>query len=380
MKMAPLLRALERYPDIRPVLIHTGQHYDPFLSDVFFEELGIMQPEVFLNAGSGKQGAQTARVLERCEAVLEAGPSDGGSYDGLVVVGDVNSTMAAALAAVKLGIRVAHVEAGLRSFDRSMPEEINRIVTDSVSELLFVSEPAGLDNLRREGHHESQLHLVGNAMIDTLSRLLPKAKDRDALERHDLQPGQYAIVTLHRPANVDVPEVLSRIVDVLVGLSNDLRLVFPVHPRTRQRLEEFGLADRLDAASGVLQLPPLGYLDFLCLSSQAMVVVTDSGGLQEETTALGIPCLTVRPNTERPITVEEGTSTLVGSQPARLRQSLHDVLAGTYKQGLCPTLWDGHAAERIARILVASLTPCSTTSSRSGALNRVIAAADEAIR
>jgi UDP-N-acetylglucosamine 2-epimerase (non-hydrolysing) len=380
MKMAPLLRALERYPVIRPVLIHTGQHYDPSLSDVFFEELGIRRPDAFLDAGSGKQGAQTARVLERCEAVLEAGPSDGEVYDGVVVVGDVNSTMAAALAAAKLGIRVAHVEAGLRSFDRSMPEEINRIVTDSVSELLFVSEPAGLDNLHREGHDGNHVHLAGNTMIDTLLWLLPKARERDALERYDLQAGQYGVVTLHRPGNVDVPEVFSRILDVLSELSNDLPLVFPVHPRTKERLEEFGLADQLDAAEGIRQTPPLGYLDFLCISSQAMVVVTDSGGLQEETTALGIPCLTVRPNTERPITIEEGTSTLVGNDPTALRQCLHEVLAGTYKQGHCPTLWDGRAAERIARILAASLLPHSATPFRSASRNRAVAAGVEAAR
>lgn len=357
MKMAPLLRALRRYPHVRPVLIHTGQHYDAFLSDVFFEELGIQRPDVCLNAGSGKQGAQTARILERCEGLLEAGPTDAEAYDGVVVVGDVNSTMAAALAAAKLGIRVAHVEAGLRSRDRSMPEEINRIVTDSVSELLFVSEPAGLDHLRREGHPEDQLHLVGNTMIDTLSWLLPKARERDLLGRHGLRPGQYGVVTLHRPGNVDAPDVLSRILNVLVEASDDLPLIFPVHPRTQRRLERFGLADRLRAAKRVLQLPPLGYLDFLCLSSQAGVVVTDSGGLQEETTALGIPCLTVRPNTERPITVNEGTNTVVGNEPAKLRRSLGEVLAGTYKQGHCPALWDGGAAERIARILVASLVP-----------------------
>jgi UDP-N-acetylglucosamine 2-epimerase (non-hydrolysing) len=380
MKMAPLLRALRRYPNVRPVLIHTGQHYDPFLSDVFFEDLGIRRPDVFLEAGSGRQGAQTARVLERCEAALEAGLSDGKPYSGLVVVGDVNSTMAAALAAVKLGIRVAHVEAGLRSFDRSMPEEINRIVTDSVSELLFVSEPAGLDNLRREGHPENQLHLVGNAMIDTLSRLLPRARERDALVRLGLVPGEYGVVTLHRPANVDAPQVLSRILDVLAELADDLPLVFPVHPRTKHRLEEFGLADRLNAAKGIRQTPPLGYLDFLCVSSQAKVVVTESGGLQEETTALGIPCLTVRPNTERPITVEEGTSTLVGSEPTRLRQALGEVLAGTYKQGNCPRLWDGRAAERMAKILCESFAPGLTISRRSGTRTRVVAARAEAPR
>jgi len=351
MKMAPLLDALAAYPHVQAVLVHTGQHYDENLSRVFFDELGMKRPEVHLEVGSGKHGVQTARVLERLEAVLQEGTPGGKRYDRVVVVGDVNSTMAAALAAVKLKIPVAHVEAGLRSFDRSMPEEINRVVTDSVSDLLFVSEPAGMANLRREGHPEAQLHLVGNVMIDTLLRLLPEVKNRDGLARHGLKPGQYAVVTLHRPANVDDPETLSRILDVLVETSHDLPLVFPVHPRTRVRLEQFGLAERLVAEEGILDLPSLGYLDFLTLTSQAKVILTDSGGLQEESTVLNVPCLTARPNTERPITVEEGTSTLVGNDPTRIRQELRAVLDGTYKQGRCPALWDGQAAQRVASIL-----------------------------
>ncbi len=352
MKMAPLLRALQSHRHVDAVLINTGQHYDENLSDVFFDELGMKRPEVSLEVGSGKHGAQTARVLERMEDALERGTPEGKPYDRLVVVGDVNSTMAASLAAVKLGIPVAHVEAGLRSFDRSMPEEINRIVTDSVCDLLLVSEPAGLENLRREGHAESQLHLVGNVMIDTLMWLLPKAKACDTHRRYGLEPGRYGVVTLHRPANVDQPETLSPLLDVLAETSRDVPLVFPIHPRTRQRIERFGLAGRLDATRGIVQLPPLGYLDFLALSSQARLIVTDSGGLQEESTALGIPCLTVRPNTERPITVEEGTSTLVGNDPGKLRRCLRAALDGTYKCGRCPTLWDGKAAERIAGVLV----------------------------
>ena len=349
--MAPLLRALGTYPHVRPVLVHTGQHYDSSLSDVFFEELGMNRPDVCLKVGSGTHGAQTARVLERFEAVLKEGPPEGKRYDRVVVVGDVNSTMAAALAAVKLGVPVAHVEAGLRSFDRSMPEEINRLVTDSISDLLFVSEPEGMENLRREGHPENQLHLLGNVMIDTLMWLLPKVKAHDGLARYDLEPRQYGVVTLHRPANVDAPETLSRLLDVLLETSRDLRMVFPIHPRTRARIERFGLADRLNAAKGIVQLPPLGYLDFLALTSQAKVVVSDSGGLQEESTALGIPCLTVRPNTERPITIEEGTSTLIGNDAVKLRRHLRDVLDDKYKRGQCPALWDGRAAERIANVL-----------------------------
>lgn len=351
MKMAPLLRALEAHPEVRPVLVHTGQHYDENLSDVFFQDLGMRRPDVHLEVGSGTHAQQTARVMERLEEVLLQGPPGGGRYDRLVVVGDVNSTMAAALAAVKLGIPVAHVEAGLRSFDRSMPEEINRLVTDTVADMLFVSEPAGVENLRREGHSGDQIHLVGNVMIDTLRWLLPQAQQRDTLERLGLEPCGYGVVTLHRPANVDQPETLGSLVQVLAEVAEELPMVFPVHPRTRQRLERFGLGDRFSANGRLLLLPPMGYLDFLALSSRARLVVTDSGGLQEESTVLGIPCLTARPNTERPITVEEGTSTLVGSDPARLREGLRAILEGRYKTGRCPALWDGHAAERIARIL-----------------------------
>lgn len=351
MKMAPLLRALEAYAHVRPVLIHTGQHYDENLSDVFFEDLGMKRPEICLEVGSAKHGAQTARVLERMEAVLEQGPPAGGRYDRLVVVGDVNSTLAAALAAVKLGVPVAHVEAGLRSFDRTMPEEINRIVTDSVSDMLFVSEPAGMENLRREGHPEERMHLVGNVMIDTLLRLLPKVKARNTLDTYGLKPSGYGVVTLHRPANVDRAETLGSLLDVLAEASGRLPIAFPIHPRTRERIERFGLTGRLNGSTQVLQLPPLGYLDFLALTSQARLIITDSGGLQEESTALGIPCLTVRPNTERPVTVTEGTSTLVGCDSNCLRASLQDILDGAYKGGNCPPLWDGHTSERVAAIL-----------------------------
>lgn len=354
MKMAPLLRALEPYKGVHAVLIHTGQHYDENLSDVFFQELGMRRPDVSLEVGSGKHGVQTARVLERFEAVLEQGAPDGQRYDRVVVVGDVNSTMAAALAAVKLGIPVAHVEAGLRSFDRSMPEEINRLVTDAVSDLLLVSEPAGVENLRREGHAPTEIHLTGNVMIDTLRWLLPQAQSRDTLERLHLQPGQYGVVTLHRPSNVDDPRTLAGLLEVLAEVAGELPMVFPIHPRTQQRIERFGLAEKLQTP-GIIQLPPVGYLDFLAMTSQARVIVTDSGGLQEESTALGIPCLTTRPNTERPITVEEGTSTLVGSDMEKLRRLLRTVLQGTYKQGRCPALWDGHAAQRIAAVLAQGL-------------------------
>jgi len=352
MKMAPLLHALQAYPHANPVLVHTGQHYDENLSDIFFQELGMPRADICLEVGSGKHGQQTARVIERFEDVLEQAAGNGRPFDRVVVVGDVNSTMAAALAAVKMHVPVAHVEAGLRSSDRAMPEEINRIVTDAISDMLFVSEPSGMANLRREGRPEEGMHLVGNVMIDTLLRLLPKAVKTDVLENHGLRPGQYGVVTLHRPGNVDRPETLGPILQVLVETSRELPLVFPIHPRTMQRIERVGLAENLRRASGVLELPPLGYLDFLALTSQSRVIVTDSGGLQEESTVLGIPCLTMRPNTERPITVEEGTSTLVGNDPVLLRSCLRAVLGGSYKQGRCPALWDGQAAGRIAKILV----------------------------
>lgn len=351
MKMAPILRALDARPELETTLIHTGQHYDNQLSDVFFQDLGMRRPDIHLEVGSGKHGQQTARVLEKMETVLENGPGHGAPYDRLIVVGDVNSTMAATLAAAKLGVPVAHVEAGLRSRDRTMPEEINRIVTDSVCDMLLVSEPAGLENLRQEGHAAEHVHLVGNVMIDTLRHQLPAARQRDVLTPLGLQPGQYGVVTLHRPSNVDRPETLESLLDVLIDISRHLKLIFPVHPRTQARLETFGLEPKCQSAPGLLRQGPLGYMEFLALTSQSQVIVTDSGGLQEESTALTIPCLTLRPNTERPVTVEQGTSTLIGNDAEKLRRYLEQVLAGTYKQGQCPELWDGHAAERIADVV-----------------------------
>ncbi len=352
MKMAPLLRALDKYEGVTTTLIHTGQHYDSQLSDVFFRDLGMKHPDIHLEVGSGKHGQQTARVLEKMEEVLEDGPTGSGAYDRLIVVGDVNSTMAATLAAVKMGIPVAHVEAGLRSRDRTMPEEINRLVTDAISDMLLVSEPEGLENLKQEGHDERQVHLVGNVMIDTLLHQLSAARKLDVLEQLGVRPDEYGIVTLHRPSNVDQAETLGPLIDVMVQISRDLKLVFPVHPRTKARLEAFGLMEKLKSAAGVILQPPMGYMEFLALTSQSRVIVTDSGGLQEESTALGIPCLTMRENTERPITVEMGTSTLIGSDADKLRLHLEQVLQGTYKKGSCPELWDGKAAERIAEIVV----------------------------
>ncbi len=352
MKIAPILRAFEKHNCLDPVLIHTGQHYDSNLSDIFFEELGIKRPEISLGIGSGSHGKQTAEILIAIENVLVEASENGTPFHRMIVVGDVNSTMAATIAAAKLLIPVAHVEAGLRSFDITMPEEINRMLTDSICDMLLPSEPDGVKNLQHEGHDDSKIHLVGNVMIDTLMNQVERAKESNILQDLSLVPGKYGVVTLHRPANVDDEKVLGELLKVLVEISANLPLVFPIHPRTKSRLEAFGFLNLLESASNITCLGPAGYNDFLCLTSQAKVIVTDSGGLQEESTALGVPCLTMRPNTERPITVTLGTSTLVGSDSEKLKLHLTEVIDGTYKAGECPALWDGHAAERIAEIFV----------------------------
>ena len=292
-----------------------------------------------------------ADIMVAIENVLLEAKEQGTPFHRLIVVGDVNSTMAATIAATKLHIPVAHVEAGLRSFDRQMPEEINRILTDSICDMLLVSEPSGLENLEKEGHPKENVHLVGNVMIDTLLTQVEAAKSGDTLARFKLQAGGYGVVTLHRPSNVDDPVILGDLIDVLVEISSRLKLVFPIHPRTKKQLELFGLDAKLDKSEGIVCLEPLGYNDFLCLTSQARVIVTDSGGLQEESTALGIPCLTMRSNTERPVTVTEGTSTLIGNCAETLKKQLQDVIEDRYKKGTCPELWDGKASQRIAAIL-----------------------------
>lgn len=350
MKVAPILRALDDTPDVESFLIHTGQHYDPNLSDVFFRDLGIRPPDVSLDVRSGSHGVQTARVIERVERLL-AKPRLLPQIDRLVVVGDVNSTMASAVAASKLGINVAHVEAGLRSFDRSMPEEINRVITDSISDLLLVSEPSGVTNLRNEGHAADNVHLVGNVMIDTLVEQLTAARSIGFPQQCKLRPRQYAVLTMHRPGNVDQPDVLEQLVEAMIDVSNEIPVAFPVHPRTQRKLTEFGLDRSLQRAPGILLMEPLGYLEFLSLTSESKFIVTDSGGLQEEATYLGIPCLTLRPNTERPITVDLGSSTLIGNDAAILRSEIASILDNSYKQANCPELWDGRAAQRMAPLL-----------------------------
>lgn len=340
-KMAPILTAL-RARDVPTALVHTGQHYDEAMSDSFFRQLGLPAPVAHFGVGSGKQGEQTAKILTAFEAWLTP------SIAATLVVGDVTSTLACGLASVKLGIPVIHVEAGLRSFDRTMPEEINRIVTDAIAELLLVSEPSGIDNLVREGRGDAAIHLTGNVMIDVLLAELPKARALGQPEAMGVAPGGYVVWTMHRPSNVDDPAALAGLCAALLRMAERLPVVFPVHPRTRARLEAAGLWSALAAAPGVVLSPPLGYLEFLGLTSQARIIVTDSGGLQEESTVLGIPCLTLRENTERPITVTEGTSVLVGRDVGLLERAFADVLEGRYKQGRAPALWDGHAAERIA--------------------------------
>lgn len=369
MKAAPVILALQKHPAIRQRIIHTGQHYDANMSDIFFRQLGLPRPDVNLEVGSGSHAAQTAQIMIRFEeTVMRERP------DLVLVYGDVNSTAAATLVCAKLGIRVGHVEAGLRSFDRTMPEEINRLVTDQLADILFTPSPDGDANLEREGVGKDKIYRVGNCMIDTLVRLLPEAK------RPDLPgvEGKFALVTLHRPSNVDDPDNLRALWAALTDISQQLDVVFPVHPRTRTRLESLGLisdaaevgGQDTSGAHGVLALPdggrahcpqrtglhllePLGYLEFLALERDAAVVITDSGGVQEETTYLKVPCLTMRENTERPITCTEGTNTLIGHDLDRLKVEVNRVLEGSARPGRIPALWDGKAGERVAEIVAA---------------------------
>lgn len=341
MKAAPVFFALAQRPNLTQSLIHTGQHYDVNMSSVFFQELGLPEPHVNLEVGSSTHAVQTAEVMLRFEKVVTAEKPD-----WVLVYGDVNSTVAAALVCAKLGIRVAHVEAGLRSFDRTMPEEINRLLTDQLADLLFTPSADGNENLIREGIPTHKIHCVGNVMIDTLIKLLPQAKMRWPALQQQFNLQRYGLVTLHRPSNVDNPTMLQSVWEALCHISQELPLLFPIHPRTRARLTN------VELATCNLQLaPPVGYLDFLALQQHAALVITDSGGIQEETTFLGVPCLTVRPNTERPITVTVGTNTLVGQDMDRLQQEAHRILQGSNKQGGIPPLWDGQAGERIAEIL-----------------------------
>jgi UDP-N-acetylglucosamine 2-epimerase (non-hydrolysing) len=344
MKAAPVLRALRAYDGIRQSLVHTGQHYDANMSDVFFHELEIPEPEINLGVGSGSHAQQTGQILAQFEpVVLHYKP------DLVLVYGDINSTMAAALVCAKVLVPVGHVEAGLRSFDRTMPEEINRLMTDQISELLFTPSADGDENLLREGIAAGKIHRVGNVMIDSLVRLISVAQQSTVVADLNLEAENYGLVTLHRPSNVDDPTTLASIMDALHEISRELVLIFSVHPRTRQRLE-----DSMPNHQGlrVRMLDPLSYIDFLALQRSAKVVITDSGGVQEETTYLGVPCLTIRENTERPVTVTLGTNILIGKDMERLKTEVARILADDQKDGEVPPLWDGHAADRIACVIL----------------------------
>jgi UDP-N-acetylglucosamine 2-epimerase (non-hydrolysing) len=344
MKIAPVVRALTAR-GLSAGIIHTGQHYDERMSDAFFRELDIPQPFVNLEAGAGTPIAQTAEIMKRLEPVLVADRPD-----WVVVVGDVNSTVAAAMTTSKLGMRLAHVEAGLRSFDRTMPEELNRIVTDALSDRLFASEPCAVANLQREGIDQSRVFLVGNVMIDTLQTNLERARAARAHARFDLEPGEFALATLHRPSNVDVRENLVSILSAIEYASEKMPVLLPLHPRTRKRMDEFGLTKSI-GGNGVRIVEPLGYLDTIGLIDKARLVLTDSGGVQEETTYLRVPCITLRENTERPITVEIGSSRLVGSHYDAIVAAIDAAMSGPSRVGTVPSIWDGRAAERIAENL-----------------------------
>ncbi len=345
MKIAPIMAAYREAGELTPLLVHTGQHYDEKMSDLFFRELGIPRPDINLGVGGGSHAVNTAEIMKAFEPVcLSERP------DAVLVVGDVNSTIACGLVAVKLGIRLIHVEAGLRSFDRTMPEEINRLLTDSISDILFCTEQSGVDNLMREGVDPARVHLVGNVMIDTLLANRAKADRSLVLEELGLTAGGYGVLTLHRPSNVDDAEVFGRIVAALEVIGRDLPIIFPVHPRTRNNMGGTPNWQRLEAIPGMRLIDPVGYLDFLKLMAEARIVLTDSGGIQEETTILGVPCLTLRENTERPVTAELGSNRLVGTATEAILAGCRDALAAT-GQAQVPPLWDGQAAGRIVRIL-----------------------------
>ena len=356
MKIAPIVNELKKVPTVEHCLVHTGQHYDELLSGNFFADLGLPKPDVNLQAGSGSHAAQTAEIMKRIEPVLlDYKPQM------VLVAGDVNSTIAAALTAVKLGIGVAHIEAGLRSFDMTMPEEINRKLTDAISSLLFVSEQSGMENLKNEGVPPEKTFLVGNVMIDSLLRHREAAAKSPLLDQLGVRKNgsgcrPYGVLTLHRPSNVDDPRILQGILSAVRAVAAEFPVFFPIHPRTRKNIESFGLAryltnpDRAEAA-GIVPLDPLGYLDFLSLNDRARLVLTDSGGVQEETTVLGVPCLTLRENTERPATVDHGTNQVVGVHPERILAAAQQILQKAAPEPRCPPLWEGKTAARIVAVL-----------------------------
>lgn len=354
MKIAPIVRALQAHGGLEFKIIHTGQHYDREMNDVFFEELGIPEPHVFMAAGGGSHSQQTGRIMVAFEELCQAERPD-----AVLVVGDVNSTLACSIAAKKLNIPVAHVEAGLRSGDMTMPEEVNRVVTDSISDWFFVTEPSGIAHLKREGKQDSMIHYVGHVMVDNLlyqaaklASLTTSGFEIDKTKAiYVIEGTRYGVVTLHRPSNVDSAEMMMRICGALKEIAAELPLVFPAHPRTRINLSRFGI----DLGPDIMLTGPLPYMSFLNLWKDAAVVLTDSGGLQEETTALGVPCVTIRENTERPITVDEGSNVLAGTDPARIVAEVCKILRGEGKRGGRPHLWDGKAAQRIVEVLAVEL-------------------------
>jgi UDP-N-acetylglucosamine 2-epimerase (non-hydrolysing) len=355
MKIAPLMEEYKHHPQIEPLLVHTGQHYDEKMSNLFFRQLGIREPDVNLEVGSASHAVQTAEIMKAFEPVLlEYEP------EAVLVVGDVNSTIACGLVAAKLNIKVIHVEAGLRSFDRSMPEEINRVLTDSISDLLFCTEQSGVNNLLAEGISPDKIYMVGHVMIDTLKRNMEKASMSTILDELHAQGcidgNGFSLLTLHRPSNVDDPVVFSRILDALEVIQKDLPIIFPIHPRTRKNITSMNLQKRIDNLARLHLIDPIGYLDFLKLQSSAKVVLTDSGGIQEETTVLKVPCITLRENTERPVTVEIGSNQVVGTDTEKIIHAFRIVMKGDFRECRIPPLWDGKAAERILDVIEEKIT------------------------
>jgi UDP-N-acetylglucosamine 2-epimerase (non-hydrolysing) len=345
MKIAPIHKAFLKHKDIiKHSICHTGQHYDAKMSEIFFKDLEMPEPEFYLGVGSGSHAEQTARVMIEFEKVLIKEKPD-----LVIVAGDVNSTIACSLVAVKLGIKTAHIEAGLRSFDRAMPEEINRILTDSISDYLFVTEESGITNLEHEGVSKEKIFFVGNVMIDSLVNFLSKADKSDALNKYGLKPDEYFLITMHRPSNVDSQETLQQIIKLLNFFAEKVKVVFPVHPRTMKNIQSAGLEKQLN--KNLILTEPIGYIDFLSLIKNARLIVTDSGGIQEESTYLGVQCITVRDNTERPITVKLGTNQLIGTNLESVKTAAIKILGGNIKKGSVPPLWDGHTAERIVEII-----------------------------
>lgn len=347
MKIAPIMESFNNTPGIDAILVHTGQHYDEKMSDLFFRQLGIPQPDINLGIGSASHAVQTAEIMKAFEQVLiEHKP------DAVLVVGDVNSTIGCGYVAVKMGIKLIHVEAGLRSHDKAMPEEVNRLLTDCISDYLFCTEKSGVENLKKEGVSDDKIFMVGNVMIDTLLKNLEKAKQSPIMKDLGLEPKTYATMTMHRPSNVDNYETFSGLLDAIEVIQNDVPIIFPIHPRTKKNAETLGLANRINTMKNLRLVEPLGYLEFLLLNANAVCVLTDSGGLQEETTVLGTPCITMRENTERPITCEVGTNQIVGVDTQAIINAWNRVKAGEFDNRKVPDKWDGKAAQRITEILL----------------------------